>query len=189
MRKAARDAGVDVAAVRGSGPHGLVLRSDVERAVADVGPFASPVLDSGGVAGPPSEGEPQRIPLTGVRKSVADKLSRSRREIPEATVWVDVDATPLMIARAQLNARDPERPVSVLAMIARFTTAGLRRYPELNSHVEGNEIVVLPSINLGFAAQTERGLVVPVVPNAHRLSLRALSAAISARTESARAAH
>lgn len=187
VRKAARDAGVDVAAVRGRGPGGLVLRSDVERAVADVSPSAQPVTYRGAaVDAPPSDGEPQRIPLIGVRKAMADKLSRSRREIPEATVWVDVDATPLMIARAQLNVRDPQRPVSVLAMIARFTTAGLRRYPELNSRVEGNEIVVYPSIHLGFAAQTDRGLVVPVVPDAQRLSLRALSAAISARTESAR---
>lgn len=187
VRKAARDAGVDVAAVRGSGPGGLVLRGDVERTVAGVSP-ARPVADrrAAVAATPPPDGEPQRIPLTGVRKAMADKLSRSRREIPEATVWVDVDATPLMIARAQLNARDPQRPVSVLAMIARFTTAGLRRYPELNSRVEGNEIVVHPSIHLGFAAQTDRGLVVPVVPDAHRLSLRALSTAISARTESAR---
>lgn len=186
VRKAARHAGVDVAAVRGSGPGGMVLRSDVERAVAHVSPPAQLVADHGGVIGPAPDTELQRIRLTGVRKATADKLSRSRREIPEATVWVDVDATALMDARAQLNARDPERPVSVLAMLARFTTAGLRRYPELNSRVDGDEIVVHPSVNLGFAAQTERGLVVPVVADAHRLSLRALSAAISTLTESAR---
>ncbi len=111
-----------------------------------------------------------------MRKAAADKLSRSRREIPEATVWVDVDATELLAARAQINAREPEQPVSLLALLARFTVAGLRRYPELNGRVEGDEIVLPNAVHLGFAAQTDRGLVVPVVRDAHTQSLRQLGA-------------
>jgi pyruvate dehydrogenase E2 component (dihydrolipoamide acetyltransferase) len=118
---------------------------------------------------------------------MADKLARSRREIPEATVWVDVDATDLVAARAALNARTPERPVGLLALLSRFTVLALRQYPELNARIEGDEIVIPDHVHLGFAAQTERGLVVPVVHDAHRMSTRELAAALTERTAAARA--
>ncbi|OXM67651.1 dihydrolipoamide acetyltransferase family protein [Amycolatopsis vastitatis] len=167
VRKLAADNGIDLAKVTGTGPDGIIRRSDVETLLKK-----------------PAEGG-RRIPLTGVRKAVADKLTTSRREIPEATVWVDVDATGLVAARAELNAKT-DRPVSLLGLIARFAVAGLRRYPELNSRVEGDEIVLLDKIHLGFAAQTGRGLVVPVVRDAGELSTRELSAAIGDRARTAR---
>ncbi|GAA4553707.1 dihydrolipoamide acetyltransferase family protein [Amycolatopsis samaneae] len=178
VRKMASDNGIDLKQVIGTGPDGIIRRADVETALATRRP--EPAVPS-----VPGAGE-RRIPLRGTRKAVADKLTTSRREIPEATVWVDVDATGLLAARATLNATAPERPVSLLGLIARFAVAGLRRFPELNSRVEGEEIVVLETINLGFAAQTARGLVVPVVPGAHELSTRDLSAAIAERTATAR---
>jgi 2-oxoisovalerate dehydrogenase E2 component (dihydrolipoyl transacylase) len=190
VRKMAHDAGLDLAALAGSGPSGLVLRRDVEQAIerrdrAPVAP-APPAKPRPAAQRPAAEGE-LRIPLRGVRKAAADKLSRSRREIPEATVWVDVDATDLLAARAAMNARQPERPVSVLALVARFAVLGLRRYPELNGRVEADEIVLPSGVQLGFAAQTSRGLVVPVVRDAHLLSARDLSAAIAELTSAARA--
>src|SRR5215472_5873996 len=186
VRKMARDAGVDLSALTGSGPSGLVLRRDVEQAVLRGGPAPWPAGGPG--AARPGAGGELRIPLRGARKAAADKLSRSRREIPEATVWVDVDATDLLAARAVMNARQPERPVSILALVARFAVLGLRRYPELNGRVEADEIVLPPFVHLGFAAQTGRGLVVPVVRDAHLLSARDLSAAIAVLTDAARAA-
>ncbi|RBM14100.1 branched-chain alpha-keto acid dehydrogenase subunit E2 [Prauserella sp. PE36] len=177
VRRLARENGIDLASVTGSGPAGVIRRADVE-AVLNERAAEVPV--------PRENGDERRIPLRGLRKAVADKLSTSRREIPEATVWVDADATELLAARAVLNAKDPGRPVSLLALLARFTVAGLRRYPELNSRVEGDEIVVLGAVHLGLAAQTERGLVVPVVPDADRLSTRELAEAIGARTTAAR---
>jgi 2-oxoisovalerate dehydrogenase E2 component (dihydrolipoyl transacylase) len=186
VRKMARDAGVDLSALTGSGPSGLVLRRDVEQAVLRGGPAPGPAGGPG--ASRPGGGGELRIPLRGARKAAADKLSRSRREIPEATVWVDVDATDLLAARAVMNTRQPERPVSILALVARFAVLGLRRYPELNGRVEADEIVLPPFVHLGFAAQTGRGLVVPVVRDAHLLSARDLSAAIAGLTAAARAA-
>jgi 2-oxoisovalerate dehydrogenase E2 component (dihydrolipoyl transacylase) len=180
VRKLARDAGVDLRSLHGTGPGGLVRRADVEQAIAAL---AAPAPQTG----PERHEDGTRIPLRGLRRTVADKLSRSRREIPEATVWVDVDATELLSARALLNARAPERPVSLLALLARFTVLALRRYPELNARVEQDEIVVLDRVHLGFAAQTERGLVVPVVRDAQTLSTRDLSAALDQRTADARA--
>jgi pyruvate dehydrogenase E2 component (dihydrolipoamide acetyltransferase) len=86
-----------------------------------------------------------------------------------------------------LNARTPDRPVSLVALLGRFTVLALRRYPELNAHIDGDEIVIPGHVHLGFAAQTDRGLVVPVVRDAHRLSTRDLSAALTSRTAAARA--
>ncbi|MFD7492345.1 dihydrolipoamide acetyltransferase family protein [Streptomyces sp. NPDC059832] len=133
-----------------------------------------------------------RIPLRGVRGAVADKLARSRREIPDATCWVDADATELMAARSAMNsaggsAAGPK--VSVLALLARICTAALARFPELNSTVdlEAREIVRLPEVHLGFAAQTERGLVVPVVRDAQARNAESIGAEILRLTEAARA--
>ena len=121
-----------------------------------------------------------------MRKAVADKLSRSRREIPEATVWVDVDATELIRLRAGLNADESAPRISLLAMFSRYTILGLRRYPELNARIEGDEIVLGPAVHLGFAAQTDRGLMVPVVPDAQGCTLEQLSLRLAERTQRAR---
>jgi pyruvate dehydrogenase E2 component (dihydrolipoamide acetyltransferase) len=121
-----------------------------------------------------------------VRKAVADKLSRSRREIPEATVWVDVDATELISLRATLNADESAPKISLLAMLSRYAILGLRRYPELNARIEGDEIVMGPAVHLGFAAQTDRGLMVPVVPDAQASTLEQLSMRLAERTQQAR---
>ncbi|MFG3496141.1 dihydrolipoamide acetyltransferase family protein [Streptomyces sp. NPDC047928] len=186
VRKLARERGIDLRQVRGSGPDGLILRADVERASAAPAPTAVPSVPP--VAAPsagPVVGE--RVPLRGIRGAVADKLSRSRHEIPDATCWVDADATELMAARAAMNAAGGPK-VSLLALLARICTAALARHPELNSTVDtaAREIVRLPHVHLGFAAQTERGLVVPVVRDAHGRTAESLSAEFARLTEAAR---
>jgi pyruvate dehydrogenase E2 component (dihydrolipoamide acetyltransferase) len=124
--------------------------------------------------------------LRGIRKAIAEKVTRSRREIPEATVWVDVDATELVAARAAVNARSPERPVSLLGFIARFAVLGLRRFPELNARIGSDELVLSSAVHLGFAAQTGQGLVVPVVHDAQQLSTGELSERLADLTRAAR---
>jgi len=181
VRKIARDAGLDLTGVTGTGPSGLVRREDVRKALTQrAGPKPAAAATA---AAPPAE---KRIPLRGARRAAADKLSRSRREIPEATVWVDVDATGLLEARRALNATASQQPVSLLALVARFALLGLRQYPELGARIDGDAIVIPGHVHLGFAAQTGHGLVVPVVHDAHRLSTRELSAALTARTAAAR---
>ncbi|WP_407838185.1 dihydrolipoamide acetyltransferase family protein [Streptomyces sp. DSM 116496] len=187
VRKLARDHGVDLRALRGSGPEGLILRADVEEALR--APAQAPVaVAPAAVPVPAAPVGATRIPLKGVRGAVADKLSRSRREIPDATCWVDADATELMAARAAMNAAGGPK-ISVLALLARICTAALARHPELNSTVDlaANEIVRLPAVHLGFAAQTERGLMVPVVRDAQARSAESLSAEFARLTELARA--
>ncbi|MBT2367310.1 2-oxo acid dehydrogenase subunit E2 [Streptomyces sp. ISL-10] len=193
VRRLARQHALDLRLLAGSGPDGLILRADVERAVraADTqlqAPDASQVTAARPEAPrPPAEAHGERVPLRGVRGAVADKLSRSRREIPDATCWVDADATELMAARAAMNAAGGPK-ISLLALLARICTAALARHPELNSTVDmdAREIVRLPQVHLGFAAQTDRGLVVPVVKDAHARSAESLSAEFTRLTEAAR---
>ncbi|MEH0420234.1 dihydrolipoamide acetyltransferase family protein [Streptomyces sp. B21-083] len=189
VRRLARENGLDLRELAGSGPDGLILRADVERALRDgatrpgaPAPTAGPVP-----VAHPATTEGTRVPLKGIRGAVADKLSRSRREIPDATCWVDADATELMHARAWMNTGGAAK-ISLLALLARICTAALARYPDLNSTVdlEAREIVQLDRVHLGFAAQTERGLVVPVVRDAHTRNAEALSAEIARLTEAAR---
>jgi 2-oxoisovalerate dehydrogenase E2 component (dihydrolipoyl transacylase) len=182
VRRLARDHGIDLAALAPSGPAGVVLRRDVEQAVAESAPEPPAPTPRATPDGP------VRVPLRGLRKAVADKLSRSRTEIPDATTWVDVDATGLLQAKKALEAAEPGRRVGLLALLARICVAGLRRYPELNSTVdtERREILHYDEVHLGFAAQTDRGLVVPVVRDAHRLTTVQLAAELARLTELAR---
>ncbi|MET8324929.1 dihydrolipoamide acetyltransferase family protein [Streptomyces sp. NPDC005181] len=202
VRRLARQHDLDLRQLTGSGRDGLILRSDVESAIraaasGTVGSTVEPSVPApasvsvsrAAPVSPSVAGE--RIPLRGVRGAVADKLARSRREIPDATCWVDADATELMAARAAMNgaggpAAGPK--VSVLALLARICTAALARFPELNSTVdlEAREIVRLPAVHLGFAAQTERGLVVPVVRDAQSRNAESIGAEIGRLTEAAR---
>ncbi|MFF7949013.1 dihydrolipoamide acetyltransferase family protein [Streptomyces griseorubiginosus] len=193
VRRLARENGLDLRALTGSGPDGLILRADVEhalRAAATPAPAATATSPApattaatAGAAAPAGT----RVPLKGVRGAVADKLSRSRTEIPDATCWVDADATELMRARTAMNSAGGPK-ISLIALLARICTAALARFPELNSTVDtaAREIVRLDAVHLGFAAQTERGLVVPVVKDAHSRDAESLSAEFARLTESAR---
>ncbi|MGX8276852.1 MULTISPECIES: dihydrolipoamide acetyltransferase family protein [Streptomyces] len=204
VRRLARQHDIDLRRLAGSGPEGLILRADVDRAIRTAEETAAataraaqaPVqAPAAAVAAAPSGvaavRDAERIPLRGVRGAVADKLSRSRTEIPDATCWVDADATELMAVRAAMNAATGPSAgpkVSVLALLARICTAALARFPELNSTVdtEAREIVRLSGVHLGFAAQTERGLVVPVVRDTHTRNAESIGAEIARLTELAR---
>jgi pyruvate dehydrogenase E2 component (dihydrolipoamide acetyltransferase) len=198
IRQLARSAGLDLATIRGSGRGGLITRQDVDAAINARQPVTAAVPEPALAVPEPAPTVPEpvptvppaggviRIPIRGLRKSVADKLSRSRREIPEATVWVDVDATEMLRLRAALNADQSAPKISLLALLSRFTVLALRRHPELNARIEGDEIVMGPAVHLGFAAQTDRGLLVPVVRDAQAHTLEQLAVAVAERTRRAR---
>lgn len=206
VRKLARDNGIDISSVKGTGPEGLIMRADVQAAID--GGAQSAQHTSGAVLGNEAASASQgagageldartgltvesRTPMTGVRKVVAETMSRSRREIPEATVWVDVDATELLEWRKKLKPNAEGRVPGVLSLIGRFVTAGLMQVPELNARIDEledgtSEIVRFDGVNLGIAAQTDRGLVVPAVADAQKLSARELDAAIGELVKTAR---
>lgn len=186
VRRIAQEAGFEASSIVGSGPEGLVMKADVEAVIAAMrGTQASVAPDH---AGPHAQDDADvRIPYTGIREIIGTRLTRSRQTIPEATIWIDVDATPLLDAKARLQAATGEH-YSLTALLARFTVAGLKRYPALNSSVdEGAKVIVQhAAINLGIAAQTPRGLMVPVIHGAHELSTGELRAEVAELTEHAR---
>ncbi|WP_433270505.1 dihydrolipoamide acetyltransferase family protein [Micromonospora vinacea] len=188
VRRLAREHGVDLDTVRGTGPGGVIRRADVEAALTAPAARLAAVPDPQVGSAPAGDGD-VIVPLTGVRKVIADKLSRSRREIPEVTIWVDVDATGLLETRAAINAATPDAPVSILALLARICLSGLRRFPQLNARVdtEAQRIVQSAGVHLGIAAQTDRGLLVPVLRDAQRLTTAELAAELAATTAAARA--
>ncbi|MFI6579177.1 dihydrolipoamide acetyltransferase family protein [Nocardiopsis sp. NPDC050513] len=190
VRQLAREAGLAIASVTGSGPGGLVTRADVRAAIeaarAEPAPAATAApapAATGGTDPRTGLAESRRVPMSGFRRSVAESLSRSRREIPEATVWVDVDATELV----RLRRSDPDGP-GLLSYVARFVVAGLRAHPELNGLVDTDrgELVQYDGVNLGLAVQTDRGLVAPAVLGAHRMTTTELDREIRRLTAAAR---
>ena len=173
VRKLALDGGLSLDHIETAGTHGIITRADVERALA-----TSVDTDTGIT----------RIPITGIRKVIADKLTRSRAEIPEATVWVDVDATALLQARRDLDASIDGVKISLLSVLAKLTMIALAKFPELNSTVDtaAGEILRYEDIHLGIAAQTDRGLMVPVIPQADKADLRELAERLTEMTDLAR---
>ena len=187
VRRLARDHGVDLAAVTPTGERGVIMRADVERTLAareqTPTPRVSPAPARVGV--PDAVRGERRTPLTPFRRTAAAVLARSRTEIPEATVWVDVDATALWDLRD--GTRGSDSP-GLLAYLARFVVAGLKRYPVLNARFdsERQEVVEYDHIDLGLAVQGERGLVAPAVLGAETMTTTQLGDAIRDLTSRAR---
>jgi pyruvate dehydrogenase E2 component (dihydrolipoamide acetyltransferase) len=173
VRRLAQERGVDLRSVTPTGPDGIITRDDV------VG--AAPA-----VSGPSADGVVRTEPLGMLRRTVAAKMSRSRAEIPEATVWVEVDATELWDLR-QSMAIDGQAP-SFTAIIARFVVTALTEFPVLGARLsaDGTAIEYLDGIHLGIAANTERGLLVPVVRDAQSMTIAQLDEGIRAAAEAAR---
>jgi pyruvate dehydrogenase E2 component (dihydrolipoamide acetyltransferase) len=224
-RRRARELGVDLASVSGSGPHGRILREDVERVAA-----ASPTADGAGPAGPgarpgdpgappadpaapeaaiapPSApsvparpaAEPPRpgevIPLRGVRRAIAQTLTRAWREIPHITDYRELDASRLLEAREALRRRAGDRGREELAraltptpLIAAAAVRALADHPYVNASVdmEREKITLHRHVHLGIATATPDGLMVPVVRDADRRSVGALALEIAALAKAAR---
>jgi pyruvate dehydrogenase E2 component (dihydrolipoamide acetyltransferase) len=188
VRKYAKDLGVDLATVAGTGNGGVITRADVDAAVGRDSGGPLPQGTSG--AGSPS-GREQRIPIKGVRKHTAAAMVASAFTAPHVTEFLTVDVTRMMKLRARLAAR-PELAglkISPLLFVAKALLLAVRRHPMVNSSWDdaAQEIVVKDYVNLGIAAATPRGLVVPNIKDAGRLSLAELAGALAELTETARA--
>ncbi len=190
VRKLAKDLGVDLTSLTGSGKGGVITRADVEAAAAGM-----PAQYAGGprdVAEEPRPGALRewREPIKGVRKMMAQAMSDSAFTSPHVTEWITVDATRTMEFVERLRARREFRDVKVspLLVLARAAILAMRRTPEINSFWdEANQEVLYKSyVNLGIAAATPRGLVVPNVKEAQNLSLLELATALNSLTATAR---
>jgi pyruvate/2-oxoglutarate dehydrogenase complex dihydrolipoamide acyltransferase (E2) component len=157
VRRVAQELGVDLAAVTPSGPGGRITEADVRAA-------------AGGAAEP----EGRREPMRGVRRVIAEHLTRAHREIPAVTFVEECDFTGVDLSL-------------LLPLVLRATAESLREYPELNARLEGEEIVYLDRYDLGVAVQTDDGLVVPVVRGCDVRSVEELRADVDSLAERARA--
>jgi pyruvate dehydrogenase E2 component (dihydrolipoamide acetyltransferase) len=164
VRRLATELGVDLDAVAPTGPQGRVTEDDV-RAAADAAPAAGT---------PEGAGEGRRVPLRGVRRLIAEHMERAHREVPPVT-WVeecDFSCVPL------------DR---LVATTLKACALALREHPELNARLEGGDVVLLERYDLGFAVQTDEGLVVPVVRGCDRLGVDEIDAEVRRLADAARA--
>ena len=183
VRKLARDLGVDLAAVRPSGEAGIVTRADVEAAAG------APALRGDHAAGDSGERE-TRVPVKGVRKMTAAAMVSSAFTAPHVTEWVTVDVTRTMELVERLRSDRDFRDVKVspLLIVMKALLLAVRRNPDVNATWDeaAQEIVVKHYVNLGIAAATPRGLVVPNIKDADRMTLRELAEALGSLVETAR---
>ena len=195
-RRRAQEAGVDLAAIAGSGTGGRITPEDLQSALAtDVSmapasarsaapapaPVAAPAVDVGAV---------QEIPVIGIRRVIAQRMSEAARSIPQFSYVEEVDVSALHAMREHLNGTAPRgsTPLSYLPFIIAALVRALQRYPQCNAHYDAKREMVLRhgAVHVGIATQTNEGLKVPVVRNAQQLKLRALAAEITRVTEAAR---
>ncbi len=192
VRKYAKDLGIDLATVAGTGPGGVITRADVDAARTAPAPTTRAFSGESprGFPGSRTVGE-QRIPIKGVRKHTAAAMVSSAFTAPHVTEFLTVDVTRAMKLRDRLAARPEfaDVKVSPLLLVARAVLLAAQRHPMVNSSwdEQAQEIVVHGQVNLGIAAATPRGLVVPNVKDAGRLSLPELATALAELTATARA--
>ena len=200
VRKLAKDLGVDLAQLTGSGPQGSVTREDVNAAAGGFETLADARSSTTGEAGARSSTTEQarrtgererREPIKGVRRMMGQAMVDSAFTAPHVTEWVTVDVTRTMEFVERLKQRREFREVKVspLLVLARAAMLAMRRTPEVNSFWDDatQEIVYKNYVNLGIAAATPRGLVVPNVKDAERLALVDLATALNELTATARA--
>jgi pyruvate dehydrogenase E2 component (dihydrolipoamide acetyltransferase) len=166
-RRLARERGIDLRSVRGTGPEGRIVAEDVERAEA-------------GAPGPPAPaaipaGEVERVPLTNIRKTIARRLTEAW-QIPVFQLQTSADMTRVNALVARLRERDPNVRVTVTDVLTKISAQALMRHREVNAEFTEDAILLHPSANIGLAVAAPQGLVVPVIRSAERLSLTEIAA-------------
>ncbi|MCZ2402498.1 2-oxo acid dehydrogenase subunit E2 [Paenarthrobacter sp. Z7-10] len=199
VRKLARDLGIDLAAVSGTGPNGLITRDDVQGATRSTGTAGDQSADAAvgpdtvavSNLGPRNADRETRTAIKGVRKHTAAAMVASAFTAPHVTEFLTVDVTPTMELLAKLKAsRDfAGYKLTPLTLVAKALCIAAGRQPSVNSRwdEDNNEIVTMNYVNLGIAAATPRGLLVPNIKDAQAMNLMQLSTALTALTDTARA--
>ena len=168
-RRIARERGIDLAQLRGTGPDGRIVAEDVERAEAAPKPVAAPAVVAG---------EAETEPLTSTRKTIARRLTKAW-EAPVFQISMSADMTRAQELRERLVelTREGETKPTVSDLITKASAAALLRHPQVNAHYENETLTRFPTANVGMAVATDRGLLVPVIRSAERLTLAEIAAA------------
>lgn len=179
-RKMARDLDVDINEVEGTGPNGRVMKDDIQN-YADKSK-ATKKKPKEEIKSEDSHDSVERIPLTSIRKTIANRMSESRFTIPHTTAMDEIDVTKLDKFRKEYKGTLQDEGVSLtyLPFIIKAIIKGLKEYPEFNSELdeENQELILKHYYHIGIATDTERGLMVPVVKDADKLSIVELANAI-----------
>jgi pyruvate dehydrogenase E2 component (dihydrolipoamide acetyltransferase) len=201
VRRLARELGVDLSAVHGSGRKDRIVAEDVrafaEGGGAGVGPAAGAAKAGTGDGGlnllpwPTVDfakyGEVERVPLSKIRRISAANLARNWVRIPHVTHNDDADVTELEAFRKQLNSEQADVKVTMVALLLKGVVASLKAFPDVNSSLDGDELVRKKYYHLGFAADTPNGLVVPVVKDVDQKGLLQVAAELTELSGKARA--
>ncbi|WP_320671387.1 dihydrolipoyllysine-residue acetyltransferase [Patulibacter defluvii] len=202
VRRLAREQGVDLSRVTGSGRKGRITREDVERAAAGE-TAAAPTAGSGGAAAADAGeslglapwpkvdfakyGEVERVPLTRIQRISGPNLARNWVRIPHVTHDEDADITELEAFRKQVNGEQSDVKVTMVALLMKAVSATLFAFPRFNSSLDGDELVVKKYHHLGFAADTPNGLVVPVIKDVEKKGILQIAADLAELSGKARA--
>jgi pyruvate dehydrogenase E2 component (dihydrolipoamide acetyltransferase) len=194
VRRLARELGVDLHAVGGSGRKGRIVEEDVRAAAQGTSAAQNGAGGGLGFDLPPwpqidfaKYGEVERVPLSKIRKASAGNLARNWIRIPHVTHNEDADITDLEAFRKQLNAEQSEVKVTMVALLLKACAASLAAFPDFNSSLDGDDLVRKRYYNVGFAADTPNGLVVPVVKEVDRKGLLELAGELTELSGKARA--
>jgi pyruvate dehydrogenase E2 component (dihydrolipoamide acetyltransferase) len=163
-RRLARERGIDLATLRGTGPEGRIVAEDVER--GEVGAPSAPAPG----AVPVPAGEVQRLPLTNIRKTIARRLTEAW-QIPVFQLQVSAEMTRVNDLVARFRERDPDVRLTVTDVLTKVCARALMRHREVNAEFTEDAILLHPSATIGLAVAAPQGLVVPVIRSAERLSL------------------
>ena len=209
VRRHAWDLGIELQFVQGSGPAGRIMHEDIDAHVARRGASASGEPGQSGERGQPGQREQtsppgarnlerndsEQIPVIGLRRRIAQKMQESKRRIPHFTYVEEIDVTEIESLRGQLNARHSGKrgKLTMLPFIARAMVVALRDFPQINATYEddgegGGTVTRHGAVHLGVAAQTDAGLLVPVVRHAEAKDLWAIGAEVARLADAARTA-
>ena len=193
-RRMAREAGLDLAAVQGTGPGGRITKQDVELALAESEKAGVDLVSVSGAGTSPTsdEGLPEGdlVPLSGVRAVIAERMLASAQGTAAVTLTTTVDATELVALRDRLNERPGEElgvRVSYNDILIKILAVALKEFPYMNAHQEEGGVRLLPYVHIGLAVDTERGLLVVVVRDADQRSIPDISRETSDKAQQAMA--
>ncbi|MBE7637314.1 pyruvate dehydrogenase complex dihydrolipoamide acetyltransferase [Sneathiella sp. P13V-1] len=187
-RRVAADASLNIADIQGTGPRGRIIRADVDAFIAAGGtakaapapsadapaatpaPAAAPVVTT-----PPHAGEHEEIPLTGMRKTIAKRLTEAKQTIPHFYLTIECELDNLLAMRKELNSRGDDYKISVNDFIIRASALALKKLPAANAIWGGDKILQYKDIDISVAVAVEGGLITPVVKNADKRGLADIS--------------
>ncbi|MBK7858734.1 MAG: 2-oxo acid dehydrogenase subunit E2 [Archangiaceae bacterium] len=177
-RRMAREHGIDLGILAGTGPQGRVLKSDVEAALKGGSAPAQARQIAPSAPLQTVKGD-QRVPIRGLRKKIAEKMVKAKFTAPHYTFVEEIDATGLVELRARLNAslEGTGTRLSFIPFFCKALVSAFRQFPQVNANMDEatQELVVKGDVNIGIAASTDDGLTVPVVKHADRLTMKALA--------------